>query len=119
MPKPKKQVDFQGYVSVSLQEEDFEAIEKAVTLHDDILIQLQSVVYDGYKFSSSYEAENKRFKSSLMYMGTNKRYAGWMLSGESDTFLASLAVLLYKHVVRLGADWTLFCTENASAQRFR
>lgn len=119
MYKKKPVAEFAGYIQLFLDEGDIAALDAAIKAAHDPLPWVASMVKQGYKLGMSYDIGTRSYRATMQNTTTGTASSGWMLSGESDSFLAALIVLEYKSTQKMANDWTPFCTETREAKRYR
>jgi len=116
---PRKDIPFKGFIQLELSEADYSKIEAVET---DVLViwpQVEAMLRSGYNLSLKYDPENKTVRASAQDVREERTSFGWMLSGEASAPLPALAVLTYKHVARMDAQWTPFLASQGETKRYR
>lgn len=98
--------DWKGFVDVKLtgsEKENYAAWD----VHDgDLWVLLVDAIVAGHKLSVTYNKQNDQFVASLTGAATAGNSAGYTLSAFAHVWYEALRVLMFKHVVILGQDWT-------------
>lgn len=103
-----KKFKWNGYVNVPIPADIVDEVEAYMKDTNVVWADYNQAVIDGYRFSQSYDEDNKSFKASLTcYDGDSDNFGKAMSSFGSD-FYTALAVVLYKHFHITGEDWNGF-----------
>lgn len=114
-----KQIDYQGYVQIELDESDIDAVMESTSKPALLWLAIVNAASDGYKFSCSKDTDENLFKCTLMDIDTSRTSCGWMLSGQGDALVQALAALVYKHDARMSSDWVPFLVSKTRVNRIR
>jgi hypothetical protein len=118
-PRNKQQIDFKGYLQITLSEVDIPLITQAAEDTMPLVLELENCVRDGYRLTIVPDLEAKAVKAMLQDVRTDRTSCGWMLTGEGPNLWIAVAALLFKHVHKVGKIWTPFLTEAKEANRIR
>lgn len=110
---------FNGYVQLSLNEGDENAIVADNITFGDCLVKLADIAQNGYRLTIMPKTEEPGYKTTLQDILDQRGSYGWMLSGEGPDMRLACIVLLYKFAVLAGGDLTPFCGQTRKAKGLR
>jgi len=113
------QITYKGYAQCPLEDDEFAAIEKASLNETACIMSLHQMVNDSYSITLSYDESKGAFIAAAMCKDGTKVWAGFMLSGQSDTIFGAIACLLYKHLTKMEKNWLPFLEQRSKSQKFR
>jgi len=108
-PSGEGEVDWLGYVNVNLTAEQKEDYSAWVVSEDvGYWEAFEDAVAEGLKFGLSWDAGNSCYIATFTgcgCVGINKRCC---LTARSGQYLDAIALLVFKHVVLAGGDWSSY-----------
>jgi hypothetical protein len=103
---PSRDFKFKGYVRCELARSEKEDFLQWRDLNDDSLFGLMcEMVGKGYNISIKASGARDGYNAVMSDVEATNEYAGYVLSAFGKTVEGSVAALLYKHNVKLDADW--------------
>lgn len=107
MATKKKQKDFtwRGYVNVHIPAEMIPKCEGYLSTSDQVFMDMNQTIIDGYNFKIRYDDERKQFICLITCYAIDSPNHGYGLSSYADDWFTALAVATYKHLYVTKTDW--------------
>ncbi len=99
---------FKGYIQHSLTAEEKRAYEGWDMTPDTLWDEIERLVDSGYKLSTSHDDYNSTRQASLTCNNPKHLDYGWVLVARAPDSFNAIALVLFKHNVLLGGDWSEF-----------
>jgi len=115
----KKQIEYQGYCQVSIDEADIKVLEASEVSADEFVLWIASMTRNLYRLVITSEGPGTPTRVTVQDVSESRPSKGWMLSGEGENLIDALLVLRYKHEVKMGNNWIPFLVSTHSSTRFR
>lgn len=104
-----------GFVNVPLNEDEKVHFRQWVVENEtEIAEEISATQLAGFKFSSTWDADNDCFVATLTGCGIRKVQPTWVcaMSARGDSWFGSLALVIYKHIVICEGDWSNHWSEG-------
>ena len=98
-------VTWQGFVDCVLDKKDKEALRALDLVVEYPYEDLPRLVADGYKVTFSYSEGQGTHVCTLTDQNPGSDFAGYSLSGRSDSLHKAYGTVMYKHLVVWGDGW--------------
>ena len=99
---------FKGYIQHSLTAEEKKGYEAWDCTPEDLWDGIERLVDSGYKLSTSHDDYNNTRQASLTCNNPKHPDYGWVLVARAPDSFNAIALVMFKHVVLLGGDWSEF-----------
>jgi len=100
--------NFRGFIQHNLTAEEKRAYEKWEVSPDELWDSIERVIDSGYKLSTSHDDYNSTRQASLTCNNPKHNDYGWVLVARAPDSFNAIALVMFKHLVLLGGDWTEF-----------
>jgi len=109
--------NFKGFIQHSLVAEERQAYDSWVTTYADFWDDCERIADSGYKLSCSWDNYNNTMQASLTCNNEKLPDFGWVLVARAPDVFNALNLLLFKHLVLLGGDWSEFHERSMGVDR--
>lgn len=103
---PKVESAWEGFAKVEMSDEDKEKFGEWELEDEDVFILMADLLNTGYKLTLSFSEQNNSYNAALTCKDKSSTNSGYTMSAYATAWYQALRVLLYKHTVICGGDWT-------------
>lgn len=104
--EPGNLAGWEGFAKVELSDSDKEAFGEWELIDEDVFVLMADLLNTGYKLTLSYSDQNNSYNAALTCKDIASPNKGYTLSGYATSWYQALRVVLYKHVVVTGGNWS-------------
>jgi len=99
---------FKGFIQHNLTAEEKKAYDNWTLSPDDLWDAIERIIDNGYKLSTSHDDYNSTRQASLTCNNPKLPDYGWVLVARAPDSFNAIALIVFKHTVLLGENWTEF-----------